>query len=303
MRARLNDAVAQRDSVASANDRLLAQMNAVNESLTRRGASGADLTDTLRAVSGALAEAVAARDSAAAEREALQGQVAELELRLEMNTQRQDEMVEELEQAVAMSFGPLEKLFERTDLDVDSLIAKVRSTYSGQGGPVGPAAVSTRSFDDPKVGSRFDKLMLDLDRMNLMRIAASKVPYAMPLQSSFRFTSGYGPRGRRMHRGIDLAAPRGTAIYATADGVVTSAEYESGYGNVVRVQHEFGFETVYAHQSRMRVRPGQLVSRGVQIGDMGSTGRSTGSHLHYEVHVNGKPVNPMTYLEAAKDVF
>jgi murein DD-endopeptidase MepM/ murein hydrolase activator NlpD len=129
------------------------------------------------------------------------------------------------------------------------------------------------------------------------------------VQSGFRFTSGFGyrrdPKGRgsRMHAGVDLAAPRGTAIFAAADGVVTSAEYERGYGNVVRMQHEFGFETVYAHQSKLRVRPGQLVSRGDQIGDMGSTGRSTGSHLHYEVHVNGKPVNPMTYLEAAKDVF
>jgi murein DD-endopeptidase MepM/ murein hydrolase activator NlpD len=142
-----------------------------------------------------------------------------------------------------------------------------------------------------------------------MRLAATRLPYAMPVRSSFRFTSGFGyrhdPKGRgtRNHAGIDLAAPRGTAIYATADGFVESAKYESGYGNVVRIRHEFGFETVYAHQSKIRVRPGQQVSRGERIGDMGSTGRSTGSHLHYEVHVNGTPVNPMTYLEAAKDVF
>ena len=84
---------------------------------------------------------------------------------------------------------------------------------------------------------------------------------------------------------------------------MTTAERESGYGNVVRIRHEFGFETVYAHQNKIRVKPGQTVSRGVQIGDMGSTGRSTGVHLHYEVRLNGDPVNPMTYLEAAKDVF
>jgi murein DD-endopeptidase MepM/ murein hydrolase activator NlpD len=145
--------------------------------------------------------------------------------------------------------------------------------------------------------------MLDLDRMNLMRIAVEKIPYAMPLQSSYRFTSPFGRRWGRQHAGVDLAAPRGTPIFATADGVVTAAGRESGYGNVVRIRHEFGFETVYAHQSRIRVKVGQEVSRGVQIGDMGSTGRSTGSHLHYEVRVNGQPVNPMTYLEAAKDVF
>jgi murein DD-endopeptidase MepM/ murein hydrolase activator NlpD len=131
----------------------------------------------------------------------------------------------------------------------------------------------------------------------------------MPVTSSFRFTSGYGYRrdpkrgGSRLHRGIDLAAPRGTPIFATADGVVTSSKFESGYGNTVRIQHGFGFETVYAHQSRIRVKPGQRVSRGDRIGDMGRTGRATGVHLHYEVHLNGRPVNPMTYVEAAKNVF
>jgi murein DD-endopeptidase MepM/ murein hydrolase activator NlpD len=220
-----------------------------------------------------------------------------------MQRKRQDEMVEELEQAVAMSFGPLEAIFEKADLDVDNLIDTVRNTHSGQGGPLGTATVSTRSFDDPELGNRFDQLMLGLDRMNLMRIAATKVPYAFPVDGSYRFTSAFGPRGRRLHAGIDLAAPVGTTILSTADGVVTDAGRESGYGNVVRVRHEFGFETVYAHLSKIRVKVGQQVSRGVQIGDMGSTGRSTGSHLHYEVRVNGKPQNPMTYLEAAKDVF
>jgi murein DD-endopeptidase MepM/ murein hydrolase activator NlpD len=304
MRKRLLDAVGQRDAVASANDRLLAQMNEVSASLTE-GATGADLNATLGTVSAALAEAVAARDLATAERAELTEQLAELEIRARMNAERQNEMIDELEQAVAMSFGPLEELFEKTDLDVDSLIATLRSNYSGQGGPLGAVSVSTRSIegDDGSLGRRLDSLMVDLDRMNLMRIAASKIPYAMPLRSSFRFTSAFGSRWNRLHAGIDLAGPVGTPIYATADGVVVDAGRESGYGNVVRVQHEFGFQTVYAHQSRIRVKVGQQVSRGEQIGDMGSTGRSTGSHLHYEVRVQGQPVNPMTYLEAAKDVF
>ena len=219
-------------------------------------------------------------------------------------------MVNQLEQAVAMSFGPMEKVFKATKIDVDSLIAKVRTGYSGARRPDGaPIVVSSRSFDDAALSTRYDPLMTNLDRLNLMRIAASKLPLALPLHSDFRFTSGFGyrhdPKGRgtRNHAGVDLAGPRGTPIYATADGVVVAAGPESGYGNVVRIQHDFGFETVYAHQSKIRVRVGQQVSRGVQIGDMGSTGRSTGSHLHYEVRVNGAPVNPMTYLEAAKDVF
>jgi murein DD-endopeptidase MepM/ murein hydrolase activator NlpD len=309
MRQRLQDAVGQRDAVTEANNRLLAQIDEVSQSLTETS-SGADLTETLDTVSAALSEAVAARDTATAERAALSQQLADLELRVMVNGQRQDEMVDELEQAVTASFGEFEQLFSNADLDVDSLIAKVRSSYSGQGGPLGTrASVSTRSFDDPELNTRFGQLMLNLDRMNLMRVAADKVPFAGPVNASFRLTSGFGGRrdpfgrGRRVHEGVDLAAPRGTPIHATADGVVTTAGRESGYGMVVRVQHELGFETVYAHMSKIRVKVGQQVSRGVQIGDMGSTGRSTGSHLHYEVRVNGQPVNPMPYLEAAKDVF
>jgi murein DD-endopeptidase MepM/ murein hydrolase activator NlpD len=303
MRQRLDEAVEQRDAVTASNDRLLARMNEVSASLSSESASGADLGETLRAVSGALSEAVAERDAATTERAALESQVADLELRMTMQRKRQDELADQLEQVLAMSFGPLETMFAKVDLDVDGLIDAVRATHSGQGGPLDGATVSTRSFDDPELGARFDQLMIGLDRMNLMRIAASKVPYAIPVNGTYRFTSGFGPRGRRLHAGIDLAAPQGTTIFATADGVVVDAGRESGYGNVVRIQHEFGFETTYAHLSKIQVKVGQQVSRGVQIGAMGSTGRSTGSHLHYEVRVNGQPQNPMTYLEAAKDVF
>lgn len=301
MRDRMQDALRQRDEAAEANDRLLAQMADVSRKID--AGAGADATDTLKTVTAALSEAVAARDAAAEAREELTQHIADLELRERVNTRRQDEMVDELEQAVALSFGPMEKLFKTANLDVDSLIETVRGSYSGEGGPIGGAVVSTRSFDGGALNGRVDKLMTDLDRMNLMRVAVEKIPYTMPVQSTYRFTSPFGRRWGRMHAGVDLAAPVGTPIYATADGVVVAAGRESGYGNVVKIQHEFGFETVYGHQSRIRVKVGQQVSRGVQIGDMGSTGRSTGSHLHYEVRVNGQPVNPMTYLEAAKDVF
>ncbi len=308
MRSRLQDAIAQRDEAAAKNERLVARMTEVNESLTEKGATRDDLDETLQTVSNALSDAVEGRDVATAEREDLAAQLAELELKTALNSMRQEEMVSNLEQAVAMSFGPLERMFKSTSLDVDSLLATVRATHTGRGGPEEPATMSTRSYDDG-LDTRLDRLMVDLDRMNLMRIAVGKVPYAMPVTGGYRFTSGFGIRrdpkggGRRMHSGVDFAAPKGTAIYATADGVVVSAKRESGYGNAVRIRHAFGFETLYAHQSKLRVKPGQKVSRGEQIGDMGSTGRSTGVHLHYEVHLNGRPVNPMTYLEAAKNVF
>ncbi len=111
-------------------------------------------------------------------------------------------------------------------------------------------------------------------------------------------TSGYGWRWGRMHKGIDIAAPIGTPIVAAADGVVVSAGWNSGgYGNLVEVQHPDGSVTRYAHNNRILVRQGQEVAQGQQISEMGSTGFSTGPHLHFEVHPGGgAAVNPMAFL-------
>jgi len=116
------------------------------------------------------------------------------------------------------------------------------------------------------------------------------------------FRSGFGMRRhpilrrQRMHNGVDYAAPRGTPIYAAGDGVVRQAGWKAGYGRWVKLAHKNGYETGYAHQSRIAdgIKPGVPVKQGQVIGYVGSTGFSTGPHLHYEVHVNGRPVNPLT---------
>lgn len=301
MRARLRDAEAARDAASTDNAALRARASEAEAT-----ASG-ELVDTIHALSDQLRETAGARDAALTASADLDRRVGEMKLRADVAAKRQDEMIDQVEQAVSMSFGPLSRAMTRVDIDVDKLLDSVRANYSGQGGPL-EATVSTRNFDGGVDNSRLNSMMIDLDRLNLLRIAASKVPLAVPVKDAFRLTSGFGVRrdpkgaGRRMHAGIDFAAPRGTALYATADGVVTAAGPERGYGNVVRIQHDLGFETVYAHQSKVRVRVGQKVSRGDRIGDMGTTGRSTGVHLHYEVRVNGTAVNPLPYLEAAKDV-
>ena len=124
------------------------------------------------------------------------------------------------------------------------------------------------------------------------------LPAGMPLASA-RLTSAFGYRyhpvsGRyRRHAGIDLAAPRGTPIMATSDGVVMAAGWMGGYGIAVRLDHGAGTETRYAHMSRAAVSPGDSVQRGQVIGYVGSTGRSTGPHLHYEIRKAGRAVNPM----------
>ena len=100
-----------------------------------------------------------------------------------------------------------------------------------------------------------------------------------------------------------LRARHGTPILATADGVVIHADWLSGYGRLIKIKHEFGIETRYAHLAKIRVKVGQRVSRGDHIGDMGNSGRSTGTHLHYEIRMNGRALNPMKFIKAGRNVF
>lgn len=113
--------------------------------------------------------------------------------------------------------------------------------------------------------------------------------------------SGYGTRidpiykTAKFHEGMDFSANIGTPIYATGNGTVTKAGWQSGYGRVVVINHGYGYETLYAHMNKINVRVGQKVNRGETIGEVGNSGKSTGPHLHYEVHVKGRVVNPVNY--------
>ena len=136
------------------------------------------------------------------------------------------------------------------------------------------------------------------------RPASVSIPSRMPV-SGAALTSGYGMRihpvlgGRRAHKGVDLAQPTGTPVYATADGVISKAEWFSSYGLFISVEHGGNIQTRYGHLSRLNVAAGQTVHKGDLIGYVGSTGRSTGPHLHYEVRIAGVAVNPVPYMQGS----
>lgn len=135
-------------------------------------------------------------------------------------------------------------------------------------------------------------------------ILTPSIPSRNPLDHE-RTTSSFGMRehpihgGRRAHKGIDLAAPVGTPIYATADGKVSRASWFSGYGLFVSIEHGGDMQTRYGHMSRLNVADGQMIHKGDVIGFVGSTGNSTGPHLHYEVRVSGEAVNPAPYMQSS----
>ncbi|MFN3211179.1 MAG: DUF5930 domain-containing protein, partial [Roseovarius sp.] len=254
-------------------------------------------------LSAQLAATAEQRDQVTADAQDALLRADEMASQIQLMQDQNDQIFRQLEEAMTISVEPLDKMFSAAGMNPDNLIATVRSGYSGQGGPMMPLSFSTRGEEPSADARRANGILQGMDKLNLYRIAAQKAPFAMPVKSSFRYTSGFGMRWGRMHSGTDFAAPHGTAIYATADGVVTHAGWQSGYGRLVKIQHEFGIETRYAHNSTLYVKKGQRVSRGQKISAMGSTGRSTGTHLHYEVRVGGKAVNPMIYIKAARDVF
>ncbi|HEY5721413.1 MAG TPA: M23 family metallopeptidase [Allosphingosinicella sp.] len=169
-----------------------------------------------------------------------------------------------------------------------------------QGGVGGPfeEAQPARAADP-----NFKALFLSWKKLEQLEQGTIAIPSAEPVHGT-AFTSGFGVRsdpfrGRAaMHAGIDLSGPIGTPIYATADGVVGRSQWVSGYGNLVELDHGRGIQTRYGHLSRSMVIAGQKVKRGDMIALMGSTGRSTGSHLHYEVRIDGKAVNPVPFMQS-----
>lgn len=133
--------------------------------------------------------------------------------------------------------------------------------------------------------------------------ALRSIPVGYPVVGSVTSTFGYrtSPFGRRsdFHNGLDIAIDRETSVVAVADGVVVHAGYKGAYGNMVLIDHGNGYETAYAHLAKMTVKVGEKLCRGEKLGFVGTTGRSTGPHLHYEVRKNGKPINPSRFVQLA----
>ncbi len=283
--------------------RIAALEAAVQNGTSVAGATGGVSNEALDLLASALADTAAERDQIEADAQSAIDRAAELELDLRLMEERNDEIFRQLEEAMLVSVEPLDNMFRAAGLNTDTLLDQVRRGYSGTGGPLTPLQFSTNGGEADPDTARANELLSSMDRINLYRIAAERAPFSMPVRDNFRFTSGYGMRWGRMHYGTDFAGPVGTPIYATADGVITHAGWSSGYGRLVKIQHEFGIETRYGHLNAIRVQEGQRVSRGDRIGDMGNSGRSTGPHLHYEVRVGGEAINPMIYIRAGQDVF
>ena len=173
-----------------------------------------------------------------------------------------------------------------------------RDDKKGKGGPFIP---------DTSFNSSEQEILANVDKMVLLHDILGNLPLAKPINDA-QLRSPFGRRvdplnGRwAMHPGLDMAGATGSKIYSTNEGVIVFAGRKPAYGNVVDIEHKFGIVTRYAHLSKIVVKEGQKVAKGQQVGVQGSTGRSTGQHLHYEVRVNDSPINPIKFLNAGEYV-
>jgi murein DD-endopeptidase MepM/ murein hydrolase activator NlpD len=214
-------------------------------------------------------------------------------------------MVASLVQSVAKGAAALTAVLSLTlaasPASAEALPPEAAPVAAAKGGPFETITAEAGSVAATQDAS-FKALFQTWKKLDTTEPAAISIPSIQPVQS-LQFTSNFGVRSdpfrgtAAMHAGVDIPGPIGTPIYATADGMVLRAERASGYGNLVELNHGKGIETRYGHLSKILVQQGSRVRRGQLIALMGSTGRSTGSHLHYEVRIDGRAVNPLPFIQ------
>lgn len=213
---------------------------------------------------------------------------------------RQLSFVENLTRYADRRAKRAETAIRKLGLDPRRMLTSAREA---QGGPLELLATS----DDGSIDPRFERLGVSLARMEALERGLKSIPQVMPASLKM-ISSGFGYRrdpftgAGAMHAGLDFRGPVGAPIYAAAKGKVSFAGRRSGYGNCIEISHGNGLKTRYAHMSAFRAKVGQEVAAGDVIGAIGSTGRSTGPHLHFEVRINDRAVNPRPFLEAAPHV-
>jgi murein DD-endopeptidase MepM/ murein hydrolase activator NlpD len=229
---------------------------------------------------------------------------ADLATRLEAVIGEQQTAAASLAEAAAAKEEKLREIIQIAGMNPDA----ISPLPDAQGGPYIPMSADAAKVDLFARDPNLDVADVTLSRVATLQTAMLAIPFANPLPSVTRISSGFGGRSdpfnhsRAFHAGLDFKAAFGAPIVATAPGIVTTAEWHGGYGRMVEIDHGYGLKTRYAHMSAINVVEGQHVAFGQQVGALGSTGRSTGPHLHYEVWYDGQARNPWNYLKAGANV-
>lgn len=310
MQVQLREMAEQLAGARSTNERLLADIEQgkffkrERDQFSARIRTLEDDSQALRSANARLRSRAEGKDdedrSIRRERDALAGRVRALEDELTAMRASQERLVENLFDRSKKGVAELERVVAMTGLDIDRMIGSRRDSV---GGPAIPAKYT----DDETLNERVADLRRRLERWQTLQTAVKNLPLIAPLEQ-YRISASFGGRrdpftGRwASHNGTDMAAPAGTPIHATGPGTVVFTGWAGGYGWMVEIDHGMGVRTRYAHMQSITAEKGQKVQAGEKVGLVGSSGRSTGPHLHYEVLIDGKAVDASNFLTAGRYV-
>jgi murein DD-endopeptidase MepM/ murein hydrolase activator NlpD len=281
-------------------------------------AATAPATEQIHAATAGLARALSEAESRAArlvneatiaqaDRSRALEQVAAAERRVVAVTEGQVALLARLTERADSHIDDIETELKATGINLDAALAELEHHRFGQGGPLIALPRDAQDLIPPAASEAMAQLELRLARQARLRALTTVLPLTAPIDAYY-ISSGYGRRSDpftrqwAMHEGIDLAGSFRMPVMATAPGMVVDVAWDNGYGNYVDIDHGFGVRTRYGHLDKAMARVGDRVSLGDRIGLLGNTGRSSGNHLHYEVQVDGKPVNPLRFMEKGRHV-
>ena len=297
----------RQDEIAAVKGKLKAKLKDIEQRMRSLNTHNFKLKGNLSSISGSLESALAERNSALMLNERLNERTSELLENLENLQNSEKNVIARLTLATVDEIGVLEKFIGRTGILPKQLITgKKRTSTLAQGGPF----VEMRQGGEPGafLKSSIDSLGARLDRLSNLKRLVGIIPFSPPLEH-FSISSHFGKRrdpiNKRwaMHYGLDLTGFKKAKVYATAPGKVVKSGYKGKYGRFIEIDHGDGFKTRYGHLYKTLVKRGQEVKFRQNIGLLGNSGRSTGSHLHYEVTHNGKQRNPWRFIKAGKYVY
>ena len=297
----------RQDEIAAIKGKLKAKLKDIEHRMRSLNTHNFKLKGSLSSISGSLESALTERNSALMLNERLNERTSELSKNLENLQNSEKNVIARLTLTTVDEIGVLEKFISRTGIQPKQLITgKKRNSTLGQGGPF----LEVRQGNEPGafLKSSIDILGARLDRLSKLKRLVGVIPFSPPLEH-FSISSHFGKRrdpiNKRwaMHYGLDLTGFKKANVYATSPGKVVKSGHKGKYGKFIEIDHGGGFKTRYGHLYKTLVKRGQEVNFRQKIGLLGNSGRSTGSHLHYEVTHNGKQKNPWRFIKAGKYVY
>lgn len=239
----------------------------------------------------------------------LSAEITDLRRRLDHMSRKHIELLTRIHNSTSENVAALHEIILLAGLDPDKLLGDVENNARGQGGPFVAFEPPSRPLPaEQGVYAQARKMEASLARWQSLQVLLKQLPLARPVDVGY-VTSDFGKRHDPMtkrsafHSGIDISGPKNAPVLATAPGVVTFAGHHGAYGIMVTVDHGYGFQTRYAHLKKATVKKGDKVEFRGQVGIMGSTGRSTGRHVHYEVMYEGKHLDPARFIQAGRYAF